>query len=117
MPTKHGRDAAKEIKTLLKNAVGVKLPIITDTPPHAYQPEVINFTPDDLIVYNTEIDHSEEIGLIQIGLAKDNVRTQKAIHAFEKAGVHPKEFTHLGFYKLNTTTEGSVAPMRYMLLW
>lgn len=117
MPTKHGHDAAKEIKTLLKNAVGFKLPVITDTPPRAYTPEVISFTPDDLIAYDAEIDHSEDVGLIQIGLAKDNVRTQKAIHAFENAGIHPKEYTHIGFYRLSALTENGAAPMRYILLW
>lgn len=117
MPTKHVKDAAKEMKEMLKNAVGFKLPVITDTPPHAYHPEIITFTPDDQIAYDAEIDHSEEVGLIPIGLAKDNVRTQKAIHAFEQAGIHPKEYTHLGFYRIKAVTENGAAPMRYMLLW
>lgn len=115
--SKHAHDAAKEIKTLLKNSVGFKLPVITETPPHAYEPEIINFTADDLIAYDAEIDHSEDVGIIQIGLAKDNVRTQKVIHAFEKAGIHPKEYTHVGFYRIKAVTENGAAPMRYMLLW
>lgn len=117
MSTKHERDAAKELKMLLKNAVGFKLPVITDTPPQAYKPEIINFTSDDLIAYDAEIDHSEDVGLIQIGLAKDNVRTQKVIHAFENVGIHPKEYTHIGFYRLKSLSENGAAPMRYMLLW
>lgn len=117
MPTKHGPEAAKEMKALLKKSVGQQLPTILETPPHPLLPEKFKFTADDFNTFCDEINHSDNIALIQIGLAKENVRTQKAYHAFEREGIHPKEFTHIGYYHLPPTKEGEPTPTRYMLLW
>lgn len=117
MSTKHERDAVKELKALLKKVEGTKIPMILETPPQPMHPEVTILTPEDLIKYCAEIDNSNEVGLIDIGLAKDNVRTHKAYNIFQQTNIHPKEYSYLGFYHIIPVNENEVSPIRYFLLW
>lgn len=117
MTTKHERDAVKELKKLLKKVEGTKIPMIIEIPPQPMHPEMITVTPDDLIKYDAEIENSNEVGLIDIGLAKDNVRTHKAYNIFQQANIHPKEYSYMGFYHIIPANEDEVSPIRFFLLW
>lgn len=117
MSTKHERNVSHELMELLKRAEGFQLPLIEEVPPQPMIPKKISFTPALYTEFCSGIEASDAVGLVAIGLAKDNVRTAKAIHAFEKAGIRPTEFTHIGYYHMQPAENGGPAPIRYMLVW